>query len=119
MPAPTLDLGLLASTFATVFLAELGETAAACAGDVRVAVAVTAGAAAAAAADAAGAGAPAERVQVLSGRVTADMVLGVAPDVAGRVVMLCGPAPFMAAAEPLLSALGVPASRVLMEEFYF
>ena len=25
MPAPTLDLGLLASTFATVFLAELGD----------------------------------------------------------------------------------------------
>ncbi|WEZ85941.1 hybrid-cluster NAD(P)-dependent oxidoreductase (plasmid) [Rhizobium sp. 32-5/1] len=53
----------------------------------------------------------------LSGRISKE-VLGMAvPDIAERIVMCCGPAPFMRAAKRLTCELGVPAQNYHEESF--
>ncbi|KAG5179146.1 hypothetical protein JKP88DRAFT_264347 [Tribonema minus] len=58
-------------------------------------------------------------VRMLSGRVSDDVLLSLVPDVTERTVMLCGPQAFMSAADAMLRRLGVPAGKIVTEEFYF
>nr|WP_208621565.1 FAD-binding oxidoreductase [Rhizobium hainanense] len=53
----------------------------------------------------------------LTGRISAEFLKLAVPDIAERVVMCCGPAPFMAAARSITTALGVPASNYIEESF--
>ncbi|MND20778.1 FAD-binding oxidoreductase [Agrobacterium tumefaciens] len=53
----------------------------------------------------------------LTGRITAEFMKLAVPDIADRTVMCCGPAPFMAAARLISSALGVPAQNYIEESF--
>jgi ferredoxin-NADP reductase len=53
----------------------------------------------------------------LTGRISAEFLKLAVPDIAERVVMCCGPAPFMAAARSIAAALGVPASNYIEESF--
>jgi ferredoxin-NADP reductase len=53
----------------------------------------------------------------LTGRISLDYLKLAVPDIAERVVMCCGPAPFMAAARSITAALGVPASNYIEESF--
>lgn len=54
----------------------------------------------------------------LSGRISAEVLRQVAPDITERRVMTCGPAPYMTQAEQLCLQLGVPASRFHKEQFH-
>ena len=51
------------------------------------------------------------------GRVTLPMLLGVAPDLVGREVFTCGPAPYMEAVRGLLSQAGASPDRCHEESF--
>ena len=53
----------------------------------------------------------------LTGRISAELLALAIPDMAERVVMCCGPAPFMAAARSIAAALGVPPGHYLEESF--
>ncbi|KAA1175324.1 2Fe-2S iron-sulfur cluster binding domain-containing protein [Rhizobium tropici] len=53
----------------------------------------------------------------LTGRISSEFLKLAVPDIAERVVMCCGPAPFMAAARSITAALGVPASNYIEESF--
>ncbi|GGF43758.1 hybrid-cluster NAD(P)-dependent oxidoreductase [Aliidongia dinghuensis] len=53
----------------------------------------------------------------LSGRISKSYVSLAVPDVAERIVMCCGPAPFMKAARDIVAELGVPAANYLQESF--
>lgn len=53
----------------------------------------------------------------LTGRICAEYMRLAVPDIAERVVMCCGPAPFMAAARAITADLGVPPSNYLEESF--
>lgn len=53
----------------------------------------------------------------LSARISAELMALAVPDIAERVVMCCGPAPFMAAARSITTAMGVPPGRYLEESF--
>lgn len=53
------------------------------------------------------------------GRLTSEMLAEVAPDLHDREIFLCGPAAYMAAAQALLGAAGVDASRIHTESFVF
>ncbi|MFT4183238.1 MAG: FAD-binding oxidoreductase [Rhizobium sp.] len=53
----------------------------------------------------------------LTGRISAEFLKLAVPDIAERIVMCCGPAPFMAAARSITAALGVPASNYIEESF--
>ncbi|GES51235.1 MULTISPECIES: FAD-binding oxidoreductase [Rhizobium] len=53
----------------------------------------------------------------LTGRLSLEYLKLAVPDIAERVVMCCGPAPFMAAARSITTALGVPASNYIEESF--
>lgn len=53
----------------------------------------------------------------LTGRISAELMALAVPDMAERVVMCCGPAPFMAAARSNAARLGVPPGRYLEESF--
>ncbi|SCB35460.1 FAD-binding oxidoreductase [Rhizobium multihospitium] len=53
----------------------------------------------------------------LTGRISLEYLKLAVPDIAERVVMCCGPAPFMAAARSITAALGVPASNYIEESF--
>ena len=53
----------------------------------------------------------------LTGRISAELMALAVPDMAERVVMCCGPAPFMAAARSIAASLGVPQERYLEESF--
>jgi ferredoxin-NADP reductase len=53
----------------------------------------------------------------LSGRISADYLRLAVPDIGDRVVMCCGPAPFMAAARSITAALGVPPLNYIEESF--
>ncbi|WP_157115255.1 hybrid-cluster NAD(P)-dependent oxidoreductase [Paracoccus contaminans] len=53
----------------------------------------------------------------LTGRISAEMLRLMVPDLAERAVMCCGPAPFMAAARTITAAIGVPAERYFEESF--
>ncbi|MDO5371029.1 hybrid-cluster NAD(P)-dependent oxidoreductase [Paracoccus sp. (in: a-proteobacteria)] len=53
----------------------------------------------------------------LTGRISAELMALAVPDMAERVVMCCGPAPFMAAARSIAASLGVPPGRYLEESF--
>jgi glycine betaine catabolism B len=53
----------------------------------------------------------------LTGRISKEYLSLAVPDLAERVVMCCGPAPFMAAARTFTAELGVPASNYLEESF--
>lgn len=51
------------------------------------------------------------------GRLTADMLRELAPDLLARHVYLCGPAPYMAAVCTMLAELGLPAAQLHQESF--
>jgi len=53
----------------------------------------------------------------LTGRISPEFMKLAVPDIADRVVMCCGPAPFMAAARSITAALGVPSSNYIEESF--
>ncbi|SEH87598.1 Ferredoxin-NADP reductase [Rhizobium tibeticum] len=53
----------------------------------------------------------------LTGRITPEFMKLAVPDIADRVVMCCGPAPFMAAARSIAADLGVPAGNYIEESF--
>ncbi|MEK1855351.1 MAG: hybrid-cluster NAD(P)-dependent oxidoreductase [Phyllobacterium sp.] len=53
----------------------------------------------------------------LSGRISKEFLSLAVPDIADRVVMCCGPAPFMTAARKISAELGVPASNYHEESF--
>lgn len=53
----------------------------------------------------------------LTGRISPEFIKLAVPDTADRIVMCCGPAPFMAAARSISSALGVPPSNYIEESF--
>ncbi|MDG3579928.1 FAD-binding oxidoreductase [Rhizobium sp. YJ-22] len=53
----------------------------------------------------------------LTGRISTDYMKLAVPDLAERIVMCCGPAPFMAAARAITAALGVPAAQYIEESF--
>ncbi len=53
----------------------------------------------------------------ISGRISKEFLSLAAPDIADRVVMCCGPAPFMAAARQISVELGVPETNYLEESF--
>lgn len=53
----------------------------------------------------------------LTGRISADYMKLAVPDLAERVVMCCGPAPFMAAARSITAELGVPPQNYIEESF--
>ncbi|WP_429810501.1 FAD-binding oxidoreductase [Ensifer sp. B1-9] len=53
----------------------------------------------------------------LTGRISAAYLKLAVPDIAERVVMCCGPAPFMAAARTISAELGVPPSNYIEESF--
>lgn len=51
------------------------------------------------------------------GRLSPDMLKELAPDLLGRHVYLCGPAPYMAAVSTMLAELGLPAAQLHQESF--
>ena len=51
------------------------------------------------------------------GRLTPSMLKELAPDLLGRHVYLCGPAPYMAAVSTMLAELGLPAAQLHQESF--
>lgn len=51
------------------------------------------------------------------GRLTADMLRELAPDLLARHVYLCGPAPYMTAVCIMLAELGLPAAQLHQESF--
>jgi ferredoxin-NADP reductase/uncharacterized protein YcbX len=51
------------------------------------------------------------------GRLTAEWLRAVVPDIAGRLVHLCGPTAMAASAQKILHQLGVSASRIEVEAF--
>lgn len=53
----------------------------------------------------------------LSGRISSEYLALAVPDMAERVIMCCGPAPFMAAARNISAELGVPRSNYYEESF--
>jgi glycine betaine catabolism B len=53
----------------------------------------------------------------LTGRISRAFMELAVPDIAGRHVLCCGPAPFMAAARSISAELGVPAERYVEESF--
>lgn len=53
----------------------------------------------------------------LAGRITANYMKLAVPDLAERIVLCCGPAPFMAAARTITAELGVPQSNYIEESF--
>ncbi|MDP9813105.1 ferredoxin-NADP reductase [Rhizobium tibeticum] len=53
----------------------------------------------------------------LTGRITPEFMKLAVPDIADRVVMCCGPAPFMAAARSISADLGVPPGNYIEESF--
>ena len=53
----------------------------------------------------------------LTGRISSEFMKLAVPDISERVVMCCGPAPFMAAARRISSELGVPAASYIEESF--
>ncbi|KPF47472.1 hybrid-cluster NAD(P)-dependent oxidoreductase [Rhizobium sp. AAP43] len=52
-----------------------------------------------------------------SGRISRELMALAIPDIAERVVMCCGPAPFMAAARTICTSLGVSEDRYIEESF--
>jgi ferredoxin-NADP reductase len=53
----------------------------------------------------------------LTGRISSEFLKLAVPDVAERMVMCCGPAPFMAAARDITASLGVPSYNYREESF--
>ncbi len=51
------------------------------------------------------------------GVISADLITGIAPDVALRDVYICGPGPMMKSAVEILLGLGVPKSAIFYEKF--
>jgi NADH oxidoreductase Hcr len=54
----------------------------------------------------------------LSGRISAQVLQQRVPDLTQRMVMTCGPAPYMAQVEQLCQQLGVPAEQFHKEQFH-
>lgn len=52
-----------------------------------------------------------------AGRISKELLQLSVPDIADRVVMCCGPAPFMAAAKRIVTELGVPEPNYIEESF--
>ena len=63
--------------------------------------------------------APGERWQGFAGRVSPALLQLVAPDFLGREIMVCGPAPFMAAVRAILVGAGFDMARHHEESFDF
>lgn len=55
---------------------------------------------------------------VLAGRITPSLLAQEVPDIAQRIVMTCGPAPYMKQVADLVSQAGVPATRFFKEQFH-
>ncbi|GHD12163.1 FAD-binding oxidoreductase [Tianweitania populi] len=53
----------------------------------------------------------------LTGRISLDYLRLAVPDLAERVILCCGPQPFMAAARKIAAEAGVPAHRYIEESF--
>ncbi len=53
----------------------------------------------------------------LSGRISKEFLALAVPDISERVIMCCGPAPFMAAARKISADLGVPTTNYQEESF--
>jgi glycine betaine catabolism B len=53
----------------------------------------------------------------LTGRISPEFLKLAVSDIAERIVMCCGPAPFMAAARSITAALGVPSENYIEESF--
>ena len=53
----------------------------------------------------------------LSGRISKELLQMAVPDIAERIIMCCGPAPFMRAAKSIAGELGVPAQNYHEESF--
>ncbi|THV24053.1 hybrid-cluster NAD(P)-dependent oxidoreductase [Peteryoungia ipomoeae] len=53
----------------------------------------------------------------VSGRISAELLALAVPDISRRVVMCCGPAPFMAAARSICGSMGVPETCYIEESF--
>ena len=53
----------------------------------------------------------------LRGRITKDLLTQTVPDLASRLVHLCGPVPMMEATKAILAELGVPPSNLKTEQF--
>lgn len=53
----------------------------------------------------------------LTGRISPQFLKLAVPDIADRIVMCCGPAPFMAAARNIAGELGVPTASYIEESF--
>ncbi|MCL2895426.1 NADH oxidoreductase [Brenneria tiliae] len=54
----------------------------------------------------------------LAGRITPERLLQLAPDIAVRTLMTCGPAPYMEQVERFCRQAGVPAERFFKERFH-
>lgn len=52
-----------------------------------------------------------------AGRITEELIAESVPDLPSRYVHICGPVPMMEAVKKVLSALGIPSSRVKTEAF--
>lgn len=58
-------------------------------------------------------------VKTLSGRVAEDVLRKSVPEIADRVVFLCGPMAFMESVTTMLTSLGVPSDMIVTEQFNF
>lgn len=54
---------------------------------------------------------------IAEGRLTQEKLLALVPDIHSRVVMTCGPVPYMKNAQQFAKELGVPAAHFFMERF--
>ncbi|EOD8959406.1 NADH oxidoreductase [Providencia stuartii] len=54
---------------------------------------------------------------VAEGRLTLEKLSALVPDISARVVMTCGPTPYMKNAQQFAKSLGVPADHFFMERF--
>lgn len=54
---------------------------------------------------------------IAEGRLNEDKLIALVPDISSRVVMTCGPVPYMQNAQKFAAGLGVPANHFFMERF--
>lgn len=57
--------------------------------------------------------------KLLSGRISTDVLKEYIPDISHRMVYMCGPIPFMDSMTEALTSLGVPADKIVTEQFNF
>ncbi len=54
---------------------------------------------------------------IAQGRLTEEKLKALVPDIDSRIVMTCGPVPYMKNAQQFAANLGVPAEHFFMERF--